>query len=66
MGGGFVIVPTLQRYTDLSMKSVVATSLAVIALVSISSVVASTIHDGMNWSVAIPFCSGTLTGMLVG
>ncbi len=66
VGGGFVIVPALQRYTDLPMKSVVATSLAVIALVSLSGVVASTIHGGMNWAVAVPFCGGALTGMLVG
>ncbi|EGH49653.1 hypothetical protein PSYPI_47603, partial [Pseudomonas syringae pv. pisi str. 1704B] len=33
VGGGFVIIPALTRYSDLNMKSVVATSLAVIALV---------------------------------
>ena len=66
VGGGFVIVPALQRYTDLTMNSVVATSLAVIALVSLSGVVASTLHGGMNWSVALPFCGGALTGMLLG
>ena len=35
VGGGLVMVPALQRYTDLVMRSVVATSLAVIALVSV-------------------------------
>jgi hypothetical protein len=33
--GGFVMVPALQRYTDLPLKSAVATSLAVIALISL-------------------------------
>ena len=32
VGGGFVMGPALQRYTDLVMRSVVATSLAVIDL----------------------------------
>lgn len=66
VGGGFVIVPALQRYTNLTMESVVATSLAVIALVSMSGVAASALHGGMNWSVAIPFCGGALVGMLSG
>lgn len=41
VGGGFVMVPTLHRYTDLAMQSVVATSLAVIALVSATGVASS-------------------------
>lgn len=38
VGGGFLIVPALQRYTSLSMHSIVATSLMVIALISTSTV----------------------------
>jgi uncharacterized membrane protein YfcA len=66
VGGGFVMVPALQRYTDLAMRSVVATSLAVIALVSVSGVVTSAATGGMEWSVAIPFSAGALAGMLAG
>jgi uncharacterized membrane protein YfcA len=66
VGGGFVMVPALQRYTDLAMRSVVATSLAVIALVSLSGVVASAASGAMQWSVALPFCAGALGGMLAG
>ncbi|HEX9172782.1 MAG TPA: sulfite exporter TauE/SafE family protein [Telluria sp.] len=66
VGGGFVMVPALQRYTDLAMQSVVATSLAVIALVSLSGVVASAIGGGMEWSIALPFSAGALAGMLAG
>lgn len=39
--GGFVLVPALQRCINSSMKSVVATSLAVIALVSVGGVLSS-------------------------
>ena len=66
MGGGFVMVPALQRYTDLAMRSVVATSLAVIALVSVTGVIASAAAGGMVRSVVIPFSAGALVGMLGG
>lgn len=66
VGGGFVMVPALQRYTNLAIQSVVATSLAVIALVSVSGVVASAVSGGMAWAIALPFSAGSLAGMLGG
>lgn len=66
VGGGFVMVPALQRYTNLEMRAVVATSLAVIALVSLAGVAASAMSGGMAWDVALPFSGGALAGMLGG
>ncbi|MGZ5200429.1 MAG: sulfite exporter TauE/SafE family protein [Telluria sp.] len=66
VGGGFVMVPALNRYTDLAMQSVVATSLAVIALVSAAGVIASALAGQVAWPVALPFCGGALGGMLGG
>lgn len=66
VGGGFVMVPALQRYTNLAMQSVVATSLAVIALVSAGGVAASAIAGAVAWPVALPFSAGALAGMLAG
>ncbi|MCS0660133.1 sulfite exporter TauE/SafE family protein [Massilia terrae] len=66
VGGGFVMVPALQRYTDLPMKSVVATSLAVIALVSMTGVAATAVSGHMDWQIAAPFSAGALAGMLGG
>jgi uncharacterized membrane protein YfcA len=66
VGGGFVMVPALQRYTDLRMQSVVATSLAVIALVSISGVTARALAGHLEWAVALPFSAGATAGMLGG
>lgn len=66
VGGGFVMVPVLKRYTDLAMQSVVATSLAVIALVSVSGVAASAFSGLIDWSVALPFTCGAVAGMLAG
>lgn len=66
VGGGFVIVPALRRATDLPMQTIVATSLAVIALVSTGGVVASAIGGHVDWHIALPFAGGALTGMLAG
>jgi uncharacterized membrane protein YfcA len=63
VGGGFVMVPALQRCTDLSTQSVLATSLAVIALVSMSGVAASAATGHLQWAVAVPFALGALGGM---
>jgi uncharacterized protein len=47
VGGGFVIIPALSRYTDLDVRSVQATSLAVIALVSLSGVSSAALNGAM-------------------
>ena len=66
VGGGFVIVPALRRYTNLEMQSTLATSLAVIALVSASGVVSSALTGAMDWTAGLPFTAGALAGMLGG
>lgn len=66
VGGGFVMVPALRRFTNLDMQSTVATSLAVIALVSVAGVVSSTLANAMDWSVGVPFSAGALMGMVGG
>jgi uncharacterized membrane protein YfcA len=66
VGGGFVMVPALRRHTDLAMQSAVATSLAVIALISASGVVASAASGTLAWGIALPFSAGALVGMLGG
>jgi len=66
VGGGFVIVPALIRHTDLSLRSVQATSLAIIAMVSVSGVTAAAAHGAPNWRVAMPFALGATTALLIG
>ena len=66
VGGGFVMVPALQRYTDLEMRSVVATSLAVIALISITGVATSISSGHFDHAIGVPFAAGTVAGMVVG
>lgn len=66
VGGGFVIVPSLTRFTDLDTKSILATSLAVIALVSVGGVGAAALQGMVAWSVAAPFSAGAVAALLVG
>jgi uncharacterized membrane protein YfcA len=66
VGGGFVMVPALRSYTDLPMDAVVATSLAVIALVSATGVASSAVAGNLDLVAAAPFCVGGLVGMLAG
>ncbi len=66
VGGGFVIVPALRRYTDLEMPSVVATSLAVMALVTGGGVASAALTGHVDWNIAWPFAAGAIAGMLGG
>ena len=66
VGGGFVIVPALKRHTDLTLRMIQATSLAVIAWVSVSGITAATLQGSMRWDVALPFGAGAVVAMLAG
>ena len=64
VGGGFVIVPALKRYTDITMQGVVATSLALIALVSMGTIAIAASHGRpIALAVAAPFAAGAALGM---
>lgn len=65
VGGGFVIIPALNRYTNLRMESIVATSLAVIALVSAGSVVSASVSGLLHWWIGGPFAFGAVVGLLL-
>ena len=65
VGGGFVIVPSLNKVSNFNPATVVTTTLATIALISASSI-SSHIHaNTMDWRIAIPFAAGTTLAMLV-
>jgi uncharacterized membrane protein YfcA len=65
VGGGFVIVPALTRFTELSARSVVATSLAVIALACVGGVGAAAWHGAIAWDIALPFALGSVAASLL-
>lgn len=66
VGGGFVIVPSLSRYTNLAIRSIFATSLAVIALVSLGGVTAAAWQGAIAWNIALPFALGAIAALLAG
>jgi uncharacterized membrane protein YfcA len=66
VGGGFVIVPFLKRYTDLSVQSIVATSLGVLAIIASGGALFSIASGNMNVLVAAPYSLGALVGLLIG
>jgi uncharacterized membrane protein YfcA len=66
VGGGFVIVPALRKFTDLPMNAIVATSLMVISLVSASAVASAIFSGHLETAVAVPFAAGAITAMLAG
>jgi uncharacterized protein len=67
VGGGFIIVPGLRAVSELSMHSVVATSLLAIALISAVAVASAAAHGvDLRWERSLPFVGGALLGMLAG
>ena len=63
VGGGFILVPSLRKFTDLPMQSVVATTLGVIAIVSTGNALLASATGNMNWTIALPFILGSITGL---
>ena len=67
VGGGFVIVPLLRRFTELSMHGIVATSLLVIAIVGVGGVLTAVLHGAvLPLEPTLLFTAATAAGMLAG
>ncbi|MEO7114275.1 MAG: sulfite exporter TauE/SafE family protein [Caldimonas sp.] len=67
VGGGFVIVPLLRRFTDVPMHGIVATSLLVIALVGSGGVLAAVWRGAsLPAGPTALFTVATAIGMLAG
>jgi uncharacterized membrane protein YfcA len=67
VGGGFIIVPMMHRFTSLPMHGIVATSLLVIALVGTGGVVSALLHGvTLPFAVTALFSAAAIAGMLIG
>ena len=67
VGGGFIIVPMLHRFTSLPMQGIVATSLLVIALVGAGGVMSAVLHGvTLPFTVTALFSAAAIGGMLIG
>lgn len=65
VGGGFIFVPALKKYSNVPMTQIVPTSLSVIALISLIGATSAIYLGKMLWQIAIPFAFGSLIGMLL-
>ena len=65
VGGGFVIVPSLRKVSNFETQTIIATSLAVIALVSAGSVTTYLLNGSINWNIAVPFVVSSMVGMFI-
>lgn len=66
VGGGFLIVPALRRVSDVPMHGIVATSLMVVALISLGALT-HLFYQGFALSgVGMLFTGATFAGMLLG
>jgi uncharacterized protein len=64
VGGGFVIVPSLNKVSNFSTQTIVATTLAVVAIVSAGSLGMHMHSAQVQWAIAVPFTIGTTLAML--
>lgn len=66
VGGGFVIVPALTRVSDVPAGGVMATSLAVIALASLSGILAAGGQGHIDPALAGGFGAGAVLALVLG
>jgi len=66
VGGGFLIVPALILFAGLDMKKAVGSSLAVIALNSLTGLAGQLRHTALDWGQTTVFLAVALVGMLIG
>jgi hypothetical protein len=67
VGGGFIIVPLLRHFTNLTIQSAAATSLMVIALVGAVGVGSAVLH-GVELPIVFSlwFAAASIAGVLIG
>jgi uncharacterized membrane protein YfcA len=67
VGGGFLIVPLMRRFTNLALPGIVATSLFLISMVSTGGVVNAMISGAtLPWFETSTFVIAMVSGMLTG
>jgi len=66
VGGGFLIVPAFRQWTDIRMHSVVATSLLVVALVSLGATVSAVGAGAQVSRIGAFFIAASMVGMAGG
>ena len=65
VGGGFIVVPALKKYTNLQMSHILPTSLSVIAIIACSSIATAIWLNTLDMHTALPFTAGAWVCMLI-
>ncbi|MCB4811527.1 sulfite exporter TauE/SafE family protein [Methylovorus menthalis] len=66
LGGGFVVLPALQHFSNLRYPAIIATTLSALALISLTTLAFSAGNGLLDLHVALPFALGAIAGMVVG
>ncbi|HSZ34950.1 MAG TPA: sulfite exporter TauE/SafE family protein [Puia sp.] len=66
IGGGFLIVPALFFWTNLSIKKTIGTTLLIIAINALVSFLVSYSKTILNWQFLLLFSAGSMIGMFLG
>lgn len=66
VGGGFLIVPAFQQWTDIRMHGIVATSLMVVALVSLGATASALMSGTQLTAIGFAFIALAVVGMVCG
>jgi uncharacterized protein len=66
VGGGFLILPALVLFAGVEMKKALGTSLAVIAVNSLSGLAGQLLYVSFNWRLTIGFLAMAVAGMFLG
>lgn len=65
-GGGFIIIPALIKLANLTMKTAIGTSLAIITMNSFFGFIGSLEHISVNWSLLLIFTTLASIGIVFG
>lgn len=65
-GGGFLYVPALVLWTNLSIKKAVGTSLVIVTINSLFGFIGDLEHLNVDWEFLLSFSSLTVLGIIIG
>ena len=66
VGGGFLLVPAFRQWTSIGMQGVVATSLLVVALISLGAAASAVVGGAAVTSDGYGFIAAAMVGMALG
>jgi uncharacterized protein len=66
LGGGFVIVPALNRFCSFTIKRAIGTSLVAIAVLAVPGTVAHSWLGHVDWTLAAVLAAGVVPGAWLG